>query len=107
MLRAAQMDSANLTRTLRSVIEPVIMPGIAAASLICSIFSWNELLAARVLTDTVAQPAPVHLTGFVTSQGLFPAKVCAAAMAVSLPALIAGAAAQDKLVQGMSLGAVK
>jgi sorbitol/mannitol transport system permease protein len=49
----------------------------------------------------------VFLTSFVTSQGLFLAKVSAAAFAVSLPVLIAGFAAQDKLVQGLSLGAVK
>jgi len=107
MLEAAQMDGANLTRTLRSVIGPVVMPGIAATSLICFIFSWNELLFARVLTGTVSQTSPVYLTGFVTSQGLFLAKVCAAAVVVSLPVLIAGFAAQDKLVQGLSLGAVK
>jgi sorbitol/mannitol transport system permease protein len=107
ILEAASMDGAGLLRTLRSVVAPVVMPGIAATSLICFIFSWNELLFARVLTSTVAQTAPVFLTGFVTSQGLFLAKVCAAAFAVSLPVLIAGFAAQDKLVQGLSLGAVK
>jgi sorbitol/mannitol transport system permease protein len=107
MLEAASMDGAGLTRTLQSVVAPVVAPGIAATSLICFIFSWNELLFARVLTGTVAQTAPVYLTGFVTSQGLFLAKVCAAAIVVSLPVLIAGFAAQDKLVQGLSLGAVK
>jgi sorbitol/mannitol transport system permease protein len=107
MLEAASMDGAGLTRTLQSVVAPVVMPGIAATSLICFIFSWNELLFARVLTGTRAQTAPVYLTGFVTSQGLFLAKVCAAAVVVSLPVLIAGFAAQDKLVQGLSLGAIK
>jgi sorbitol/mannitol transport system permease protein len=107
MLEAASMDGASLTRTLREIIVPVIAPGIAATALICFIFSWNELLFARVLTATVAQTAPVYLTGFVTSQGLFLAKVCAASVVVSLPVLIAGFAAQDKLVQGLSLGAVK
>ena len=107
MLEAAQVDGASLTRTLRDVIAPVVMPGIAAAALICFIFSWNELLLARVLTGTVAGTAPVFLTGFVTSQGLFLAKVCAASLIVSLPVLAAGFAAQDKLVQGLSMGAVK
>jgi sorbitol/mannitol transport system permease protein len=107
MLEAASMDGAGFTRTLREVLAPVVMPGIAATALICFIFSWNELLFARVLTATVAQTAPVFLTGFVTSQGLFLAKVCAASLVVSLPVLIAGFAAQDKLVQGLSLGAVK
>jgi sorbitol/mannitol transport system permease protein len=107
MLEAAAMDGAGLLRTLRQIVAPVVLPGIAATSLICFIFSWNELLLARTLTATVAQTAPVYLTGFVTSQGLFLAKVCAAAFVVSLPVLIAGFAAQDKLVQGLSLGAVK
>lgn len=107
MLEAAEVDGAGLVRTLREVIAPVVMPGLAAAALICFIFSWNELLFARVLTGTVAQTAPVFLTGFVTSQGLFLAQVCAASLVVSLPVLIAGFAAQDKLVQGLSMGAVK
>jgi sorbitol/mannitol transport system permease protein len=107
VLEAAAMDGCSLFRTLRTIVIPMVLPGIAATSLICFIFSWNELLFARVLTATVAQTAPVFLTSFVTSQGLFLAKVCAAAVAVSLPVLIAGFAAQDKLVQGLSLGAIK
>src|SRR4051812_22047666 len=107
ILEAAAMDGAGLLLTLRRVVGPVVLPGIAATSLICFIFSWNELLMARVLTGTRAGTAPVYLTGFVTSQGLFLAKVCAAALVVSLPVLIAGFAAQDKLVQGLSMGAVK
>ncbi len=107
LFEAAAIDGAGLIRTLRSIIVPIISPGIAATALICFIFSWNELLLANTLTSVVAQTAPVFLTSFVTSQGLFLAKVCAAATAVSLPVLIAGFAAQDKLVQGLSLGAVK
>jgi sorbitol/mannitol transport system permease protein len=107
VLEAASLDGCSLPRTLRTIVIPMVLPGIAATSLICFIFSWNELLFARVLTATVAQTAPVFLTSFVTSQGLFLAKVCAAAVIVSLPVLIAGFAAQDKLVQGLSLGAIK
>ncbi|WP_330350884.1 carbohydrate ABC transporter permease [Streptomyces sp. NBC_00582] len=107
ILEAASIDGAGLPTVLARIVAPVVAPGIAATSLICFIFSWNELLFARVLTGVVAGTAPVFLTGFVTSQGLFLAKVCAAAVCVSLPVLIAGFAAQDKLVQGLSLGAVK
>ena len=82
-------------------------PGLAATSLICVIFAWNELMFARVLTSTVAGTSPVFLTGFITSEGLFLAKLCAASLIVSLPVIIAGFAAQDKLVQGLSMGAVK
>ena len=107
MMEAASLDGAGLITVLRKIIAPVALPGIAATALICFIFSWNELLLARTLTATVAGTAPAFISGFATSQGLFLAQVCAAAFAVSIPVLAAGFAAQDKLVQGLSLGAVK
>lgn len=107
ILEAASIDGASLISIFRRIIVPISGPGLASTALICFIFSWNELLFASVLTSTKAYTAPVFLTSFVTSQGLFLAQVCAAAVAVSLPVLIAGFAAQDKLVQGLSLGAVK
>ncbi|MDO0915872.1 carbohydrate ABC transporter permease [Streptomyces sp. DT2A-34] len=107
IIEAAQIDGARLPTILGRVVAPIALPGIAATSLICFIFSWNELLFARVLSGVVAETAPVFLTGFITSQGLFLAKVCAASLVISLPVLAAGFAAQDKLVQGLSLGAVK
>ncbi|NJP49429.1 carbohydrate ABC transporter permease [Streptomyces sp. SBST2-5] len=107
IIEAAQIDGARLPTVLTRVVAPIALPGIAATALICFIFSWNELLFARVLTGVVAETAPVFLTSFITSQGLFLAKVCAASFVISLPVLAAGFAAQDKLVQGLSLGAVK
>jgi sorbitol/mannitol transport system permease protein len=106
IMEAAELDGARLPTVLRRIVIPVAAPGIAATSLICFIFAWNELMFARVITSTVATTSPVFLTGFITSEGLFLAKLCAAALVVSLPVLIAGFAAQDKLVQGLSLGAV-
>jgi sorbitol/mannitol transport system permease protein len=107
ILEAAQVDGAGLLRTLISIIAPVAAPGLAATSLICFIFSWNEFMFAVNLTSVRASTAPIFLVGFITSQGLFLAKLCAASVIVSLPVLIAGFAAQDKLVRGLSLGAVK
>jgi sorbitol/mannitol transport system permease protein len=107
LLEAGALDGANLFTVFRLILIPLAGPGIAATSLICFIFSWNELLFASVLTSVSSSTAPVFLTSFVTSQGLFLSQVCAASLAVSLPVLVAGFAAQDKLVQGLSLGALK
>lgn len=107
ILEAAEVDGAGLLRQLWYVVIPVAMPGLAATSLICFIFSWNEFMFAVNLTATVSSTAPVFLVGFITSEGLFLGKLCAAATLVSFPVLVAGFAAQDKLVQGLSLGAVK
>jgi polyol transport system permease protein len=107
ILEAAEVDGAGLLTVLWRVVAPVAMPGLAATSLICFIFSWNEFMFAVNLTATQASTAPVFLVGFITNEGLFLARLCAAATLVSLPVLIAGFAAQDKLVRGLSLGAVK
>jgi sorbitol/mannitol transport system permease protein len=107
IVEAAELDGARLPTIMWRILLPLTAPGIAAVSLICFIFSWNELLFARVITATVAETAPVFLTGFITSEGLFLSKLCAAAVVISLPVLIAGFAAQDRLVQGLSFGAVK
>ena len=107
ILEAAQVDGAGLIRTLTQIVAPIASPGLAATALICFIFSWNEFMFAVNLTATRASTAPIFLVGFISSQGLFLAKLCAAATIVSLPVLIAGFAAQDKLVRGLSLGAVK
>ncbi|WP_330342340.1 carbohydrate ABC transporter permease [Streptomyces sp. NBC_00557] len=107
ILEAAEVDGAGLPTVLLRIVAPVTMPGLAATALICFIFSWNEFMFAVNLTATNASTAPVFLVGFITSEGLFLARLCAAATLVSLPVLIAGFAAQDKLVRGLSLGAVK
>jgi sorbitol/mannitol transport system permease protein len=107
ILEAAEVDGAGLPTVLLRIVAPIAVPGMAATALICFIFSWNEFMFAVNLTATRASTAPVFLVGFITNEGLFLARLCAAATLVSLPVLIAGFAAQDKLVRGLSLGAVK
>lgn len=107
IFEAAAVDGAGSRYVFLRIVIPLASPGLAATALICFIFSWNELLLANALTSVRAATAPVFLTSFVTSQGLFLAQLCAASLAVSLPVIIAGFAAQDKLVQGLSLGAIK
>ena len=76
MLEAASIDGAGLICTLRSIVVPIAVPGIAATSLICFIFSWNELLFARVLTgdrraDRTGVPHRLrHQPGPVPGQGV-------------------------------------
>ena len=107
ILEAAEVDGAGLIRTCWPDRRADRRARARRDRLICFIFSWNEFMFAVNLTATVAATAPVFLVGFISSQGLFLAKLCAAATLVSLPVLIAGFAAQDKLVRGLSLGAVK
>jgi sorbitol/mannitol transport system permease protein len=107
VIEAAWVDGAGLIRQMRSVILPIISPGLAATALICFIFAWNEFFLAVNLTTVNGATVPIYLVGFVQPEGPFLAHLSAAATIACLPVLIAGWAAQDKLVRGLSMGAVK
>jgi sorbitol/mannitol transport system permease protein len=107
IIEAASIDGANTLQIMRKIVAPIAMPGIAATSLICFIFSWNEQLFAKVLTSVNAQTAPVYVNTLIQTEHSYLAQLCAGTVAISVPVLLAGFAAQDKLVQGLSLGAVK
>jgi sorbitol/mannitol transport system permease protein len=107
MLEAARIDGAHLRQELVEVMLPVVAPGLAATALICAIFSWNEFFFAINLTSIRAATMPVFLVGFITSEGLYWAKLCAAATLASVPVLVAGWLAQRQLVRGLSMGAIK
>ena len=107
LLEAAEMDGAPLRRTVAEVILPVVAPGLAATALICCIFAWNEFFFAVNLTATQAATVPVFLVGFISSEGLYFARLAAAATVASLPVILAGWVAQRQLVRGLSFGAIK
>ncbi len=107
MLEAARVDGASLPTMLTRVALPVVAPGIAATALISVIFSWTEFFYAVNLTAARAGTVPVFLSGFITSEGLYWAQLSAAALLASLPVVIVGWIAQNHLVRGLSMGAVK
>jgi multiple sugar transport system permease protein len=47
---AAQIFGATRMQTVRKVLVPLALPGIAAAAVFTFVLSWNELLGASVLT---------------------------------------------------------
>lgn len=107
LLEAASMDGASTWTAMRQVVLPLVSPGIAATALICVIFTWNEFFFAVNLTAVQAQTMPVFLVGFITGQGLYWAELSAAAVLTALPVILAGWVAQNKLVRGLSFGAIK
>ena len=52
IIEASRVDGAGVLRQLRSVVMPIISPGLAATALICFIFAWNEFFLAVNLTST-------------------------------------------------------
>jgi sorbitol/mannitol transport system permease protein len=106
VLEAASVDGAGRARTVRSIILPLIRPGLVSTALLCGVFSWNEYFFAVNLT-TSNSTLPLFLQKFLSFGQLYTAQVAAVATLVSLPVIIAGWAAQKSLVRGLLFGAVK
>lgn len=107
LIEAARVDGAETLQILIGIAVPFVTPGLAATALLCLIFSWNEFFLVVNLAGPHASTLPVYIAGFMTSEGLFWAKMSAASTLAVIPVFIAGWAAQRSLVRGLTMGAVK
>jgi sorbitol/mannitol transport system permease protein len=107
VIQAARVDGANVWTEMTQIMLPMVAPGLTATMFIGAIFAWNEFFFAVSLTATKAATVPMFMIGFVTSEGLFWAKLAAAGTMAMLPVVLVGWIAQRQLVRGLSLGAVK
>lgn len=107
LIEASQIDGAGVFKEMTRVVMPIVAPGMAAAALIVFIFAWNEYFLAFNLTANTARTLPPFLGSFVDARGQFLAALSAAGTLAVTPVVIAGWIAQKRLVQGLSLGALK
>jgi sorbitol/mannitol transport system permease protein len=107
ILEAATVDGARFPTIMRKIVLPLSAPGLAATALLSVIFSWNEFLLAVNLTSANSGTLPVFISGFMTSEGLFWAKMSAGSTLAIAPVILAGWLAQRSLVRGLTFGAVK
>jgi sorbitol/mannitol transport system permease protein len=107
ILEAASLDGAGFLTVMTRIVLPLTAPGLAATALLSVVFSWNEFLLAVNLTGANSGTLPVFISGFMTSEGLFWAKMSAASTLAVAPVILAGWLAQRSLVRGLTFGAVK
>jgi len=107
ILDAARVDGAGLLREMTQIVLPMVIPGLVATIFISIIFAWNEFFFAFNLAAAGTSTVPMFMVRFVTSEGLFWAKLAASCTMAVLPIVLLGWAAQRQLVRGLSMGAVK
>ncbi|HEY8448813.1 MAG TPA: carbohydrate ABC transporter permease [Thermomicrobiales bacterium] len=107
VLDAARVDGAGLIREMIQIILPMTLPGLVATAFIAIIFAWNEFFFAVSLAAAGTATVPIFMVRFVTSEGLFWAKLAASSTMAVLPIVLLGWIAQRQLVRGLSMGAVK
>jgi sorbitol/mannitol transport system permease protein len=107
ILEAARMDGAKPRQQIIELLLPLAAPGIASTALLCIILCWNEAFWSLNLAAADAGPLTFFISSFSSPEGLFWAKLSAAATMAIAPILIFGWLTQRQLVRGLTFGAVK
>jgi sorbitol/mannitol transport system permease protein len=108
ILEAARLDGAGFLREMVQIVLPMVVPGLVATAFLSIIFAWNEFFFAVNLSATEqSATVPLFMQKFITSEGLFWAKLSAASTMAIAPVVILGWMSQRQLVRGLSMGAVK
>ncbi|MEW2347476.1 carbohydrate ABC transporter permease [Streptomyces sp. NPDC002248] len=106
---AAAVDGAGRWRTLRSVVLPLLTPGLVATLMFSFVTAWNEFFFALVLLKSPEkQTMSVILTHFIGAEGAADlGPLAAASILATLPSLLFFGLLQRRLASGMLGGAVK
>jgi sorbitol/mannitol transport system permease protein len=107
IIEASRIDGAGVWDSIRHVLLPLGAPGIASTALLSIILCWNEAFWSLNLTAHSAAPLTAFIASFSAPEGLFWAKLSAAATLAILPILLFGWFSQRQLVRGLTFGAVK
>jgi trehalose/maltose transport system permease protein len=109
--QAAIVDGATPFQTFRLILLPLTAPALVTTGLLAFVLSWNEYLFALNFTATnpSSQTVPVVIAQF---SGQFSeqepiAEIMAAAMVVTIPLVALVLVFQNRIVEGLTAGAVK
>jgi raffinose/stachyose/melibiose transport system permease protein len=104
----AVMDGASYYRIFGEVIFPLSRDGIVTVAILTALACWNELLVSMLmLSKPNIKTLPIGLLGFITEWTSEYTILCAGLIVACIPNLIFYALMQERIVKGMTVGAIK
>ena len=108
---AAMLDGCSSLQRLFHVDLPLVMPGIAATTFFCLLFSWNEFIMAMIMTGPQTTTLPMAVNTYLFAFGAGTSvpwgPLSALGTIIILLAFACTLLMQRYLVRGMTMGAVK
>lgn len=106
---AALVDGASTWRILRSVLFPLVAPGVVATSIFAFVSAWNDYILAYTFMKSASHyTLPIWLVSFSSPFGATNyGGQMAASVLFTLPVVLFFVLIQRNLVSGLSAGAVK
>ncbi|MCL4834167.1 MAG: carbohydrate ABC transporter permease [Caldilineaceae bacterium] len=108
--QAAYVDGATTFQTFYMILLPLTAPGLVTTGLLAFISAWNEFLYALTFTVSLEKrTVPVAIALFQGEQQFeIPwGDIMAAAVVVTVPLVVLVLVFQQRLVEGLTAGAVK
>jgi trehalose/maltose transport system permease protein len=111
IMQSAQVDGASPVQTFYMILLPLTMPALVTTGLLAFIQSWNEYLFALTFTsiEPGARTVPVAIALFSGERAFQEpfGEIMAASVVVTVPLLVLVLIFQQKIVEGLTAGAVK
>lgn len=108
MEECASIDGASTWGTFLNIIFPLVRDGVITISILAMMSSWNELLVSSlVIKSPDLKTLTVGIRTFVTDTSIEQTMLFAGLFIACLPSLVLYAFAQEKMIKGMTAGAVK
>ena len=104
---AAFVDGASRLQTIRLVLLPLLMPGLATTAIYIFVTSWNEYLFAMMLSGDNVRTVTVALQHFIGEFTVQWGLLTAGGTLIAIPVTILFLIVQRRLVSGLTTGAVK
>jgi len=106
---AGAMDGANRLTVLRTIVFPLLAPGVVATAMFSFVSSWNEFFFALVLLQTPENyTLPITLNMFVGGEGKVAlGPLAAGAVLAAIPSIVFFSILRRRLTSGLMAGAVK
>jgi len=104
---AAMIDGYTRLQSFFKVVLPQAATGIAATSIFCLIFAWNEYAFAVLLTSGAAQTAPPFIPTIIGEGGMDWPAVGAGTTLFLIPIVVFTVLLRKHLLRGITFGAVR
>ena len=104
---AALVDGYTRLQAFVRIVIPEAVTGIAATTVFCFIFAWNEYAFALMLTSEKARTAPPHIPSMIGSGLVEWAAIAAGSLFFLIPVVIVTFALRRYLLRGVTFGAIR
>lgn len=104
---SAQIDGSSRIGAFVRVVLPLSVPGVATATILSFIFSWNNFLFALVLSNQQTRTLPVAISNFTSYASVDWGGLMAASVIITVPVMVIALLSQRYVVSGLTAGATK